>query len=108
MYHPGKIIIVYGPKDKSIESADSGTQALLEMWDENMITVSVDPHLSGKIKKDDVVLVDYTTPKLNVIKLLKSDTAKQTWKMYKERYEKKKPQQPPVQLTKIRQQPYVG
>ncbi len=107
MYHPGKVILVYMPKDRSIESSDSGTQALLEMWDENMITVGVDPHLSGKIKKDDVVLVDYTTPKLNIIKILKSETARQTWRLYKDRYEKKKPQVP-AQLTKIRQQPYVG
>ena len=106
MYHPGKVILVYPPKDKAIESADSYTQAMLEMWDENMITVAVDPHLAGKIKKDDIVIVDYTTPKLNIIKILRGEIGKQTWRLYKERYDKRKPTQAP--LTKIRQQPYVG
>jgi len=110
MFHPGRVVSIFGPRDRSIESADGGTQAMLEMWDDNMITVSVDPHLTEKVKKDDIVLVDYSTPKLNVMKILRGELGKQTWKKYKERFEKRKPQQMAIPMPRPKQQSeqYVG
>ena len=59
-YHPGKIIEVYCPKEKNVESADESVQATIEMWDENLFTLSVKPILGKKIKINDVVLVDWS------------------------------------------------
>ena len=59
MFHVGKIVEIFSGDDKNIMAFDNSTQALLDMWDENMITLSIDPHISKSIKKEDVVLVDY-------------------------------------------------
>jgi hypothetical protein len=112
MYHPGKVIDIFHNNDKNIHAVDSTVQAMLEMWDENLITVLVDPVLNTKVSKDDVVLVDYrpfenkAVPKMIVTKILKGSKAKQTWKIYKDQYKKmKKPQSMPRIESR---QPYVG
>lgn len=88
-YHPGKVVQIYSPTDKSIKSADDSEQVMLEMWDDNVVTVSVEEGLEGKLKKGAVVLVDYTpmaanspVPKMTVTKVLKGEIAKKTWDRY--------------------------
>lgn len=115
MYHPGRVVEVFSHKDKNVDSIDASTQAMLEMWDENLITVLVEPQLDGKLKKDSVVLVDYRpsdkgVPKMTVIKLLKGESAKATWAKYKDHYKKRSaPQTPlPMKATHEVKQPYVG
>ena len=90
MYHPGKVVEVFSPKHKGVQAADDLVQTMLEMWDDNVITVTVDKKLVSALKKDDVVLVDYTSPKLRVIKILKDDLGKNTWKKYKDQIQKRK------------------
>jgi hypothetical protein len=96
MYHPGKVIEIFNSKDKNVKSADATTQALLEMWDENMITVLVEAQLSKDIKKGDIVLVDYRplnntpTPRLTVTKILRGNSGKDTWNAYKDHFKKQK------------------
>jgi hypothetical protein len=92
MYHPGKVLRVFSPGDSNVLSSDSGTQALVSMWDENLTTVLVHKNLSDKVNTNDIVLVDYrplsTTlpmPRLVVTKILKGDQATETWRIYKER-----------------------
>jgi hypothetical protein len=92
MYHPGKVLSVFSPRDADVVSSDTGTQATLSMWDGNLITVLVHRNLADELKKDDVVLVDYrpmsTTlpvPKMVVTKILKGEHATETWKRYEER-----------------------
>ena len=105
MFHPGKVGEIFSNSDKSVESADSNIQAMLEMWDDNVITVSVEPALNSSIKKGDVVLVDYSSPKLMVKKILRGTLAKQTWSRYREQFDKRKSTIPRPQQ---RQQSYVG
>ncbi|KHO47788.1 MAG: hypothetical protein QT00_C0002G0450 [archaeon GW2011_AR5] len=92
MYHVGRVIEIFSGDDKSVIAFDNSAQALLDMWDENMITVAIDSHLSKSIKKDDIVLVDYTAtqtgPRMVVIKILRGEVAKRTWKNYKDNFEK--------------------
>jgi hypothetical protein len=92
MFHPGKVLRVFSPTDSDISSSDNVTQAMINMWDENLTTVVVHKKLAGEIKVDDVVLVDYrpisTTlpvPKLEVTKVLRGNHAVETWKVYKEK-----------------------
>jgi len=59
MYHPGKVIDVFHPKDKHVKCSEGTTQATLEMWDENMFTFLVAENISSRIKPGDIALVDY-------------------------------------------------
>ena len=114
MYHPGRVLEIFSAKDKSIEAVDTSTQAMLEMWDDNLITVLVEPQLSSKIKKEDIVLVDYRPmsdkpiPKMTVVKVLRGTSGKQTWKTYKNHHKKRNIPQTPVGMSPEVRQPYVG
>ncbi len=118
MYHPGKVVEVFSPKDKkSVESIDNSIQALLEMWDDNLITVLVEPQLDGKIKKDSIVLVDYrpmpdkAVPRMSVVKVLRGETAKATWNRYRDHHKKRNAVQTPINMDRAThevKQTYVG
>ena len=109
MYHVGRVIEIFSGDDKSVIAFDNSAQALLDMWDENMITVAIDSHLSKSIKKDDIVLVDYTAtqtgPRMVVIKILRGEVAKRTWKNYKDNFEKLRAK---GQIKQPNKQSYVG
>jgi len=62
MYHVAKVLKVIST-NRDVISADNYTQAMLEMWDENVITVLVHPMLAKEIKENDIVLVDYRPKK---------------------------------------------
>ncbi|MCX6769820.1 MAG: hypothetical protein NT051_04035, partial [Candidatus Micrarchaeota archaeon] len=63
MYHPGKVSVVLSPSDKNITSSDSSVQAVLRMWDENVLTMQVAPKIASKIREGDTVLADYRPEK---------------------------------------------
>ncbi len=115
MYHPGKVLDIFNNRDKNVHATDNTTQVMLEMWDENLITVLLEPSLDGKISRDDIVLVDYRpfankpVPKMIVTKILKGAKAKQTWKTYKDHHKKTKKPQMAQSMPRIEaRQPYVG
>lgn len=98
-YHPGKILNIFSPKNKNVISADAGTQALLEMWDENILTAKVAAKILPKLKEGDYVIVDYNpiseqlkVPKVVVTKIIRGDLAKKMWRVYKTFLNKKKKQ----------------
>ena len=93
MYHPGKVLKIYSPKDSDVVSSDKEVQAMVSMWDENLTIVLVDKKLADSLKIDDVVLVDYRplsdtlpVPRLVVTKILRGDAASETWNKYKEKF----------------------
>lgn len=98
MYHPGKVLKIFSPKSDDVDAANEEVQAMLQMWDDNMLTLLVDPKLTDKIKEGDVVLVDYRpmvdrgppTPRMVVTKILRGEKATITWDRYKEYFRKKK------------------
>ncbi|HKZ45416.1 MAG TPA: hypothetical protein VJ343_01805 [archaeon] len=113
-YHPGRVLEIFYPKSKEVDSADSSVQALVETWDENVITYSVDPRIADDLKVGDVVLIDYNPtseqpfrPKMVVTKILKGEKAKKTWGFYKDYY-KKRPKARPDQMPSVSQPSYVG
>lgn len=113
MYHPGKVIAVLSGKDRGIASADSSVQATMRMWDENVLTMLVEPKISGKIREGDIVLCDYRpekgmtvpVPRNVVVKILKGKSAERMWHEYREVYEKKKRHEG---REKEAQQSYIG
>src|SRR3989344_2557178 len=90
MFHPGKVLTV-------LRNDDKGVQAVVLMWDDNLLTVEVEPVLADKIKDNDVVLLDYSpkyqtipVPKQVVVKILRGDVAKKVWNDYAEKVKKRK------------------
>lgn len=110
MYHIGRVVEVFTGDDKNTVTFDNTIQAMLDMWDENLITVGVDSHLSKAIKKDDIVLVDYTTtqtgPRMVVVKVLKGELARRSWKQYKDHFERMRTKGPTPRS--VNKQSYVG
>jgi hypothetical protein len=111
-YHVGKILEIFSSKDREISSSDSSVQALVETWDENVITYEVDPRISNELKVGDIVLIDYNPtsqqpfrPKMVIVKILRGEKARKTWEAYKE-YFKKRPKAKPVQP--VPPTPYIG
>jgi hypothetical protein len=100
MYHIGKVLFIYGPKDRNISSSDSRTQATVHMWDDNLITGNVADSLADSLKVNDIVLVDFSplsgtnAPKFLTAKILRGKLAKDALKAYEGFLERKrKPQQ---------------
>lgn len=99
MYHPGKVLEVFNPKDKKIKCAEGTTQAIVEMWDENMFTFLVAENIAQQIKPGDIALVDYRIQsekipiaRQTIIKILEKDKGKKVWNTYKEYHQKKQDQ----------------
>jgi hypothetical protein len=99
MFHPGKIVQVLRVNDKSVFGSDRSVQAVVSMWDENLLTVEVEAALAERVTEGDVVLLDYTprfstspVPKQSVVKVLRGSAGKQLWSVYQERIKKRKPE----------------
>lgn len=100
MYHPGKVVEVLRPADKDVLAADGNVQAVLQMWDDEVLTFLVPPKLAGKIKAGQTALVDYglddshkfPAPSHTVVKILAGPKAENVWKTYKELLARRKRQ----------------
>jgi hypothetical protein len=97
MYHPGKVIEVFG-SEQGVKSLDSTIQVTLEMWDENVLTFNISTKLGKVVKDGDIAIVDYSpqseklpVPKHEIVKILKGNKGKEMWKKYKEYLKKMKP-----------------
>jgi len=98
MYHLGIIQKVLKPdKGGNIKSADDSTQAVIRMWDENLLIILVDKKLSSKLKEKDYVIADYSpvTPespnrKMIINKILPKDLGKKMWHEFEQELERKK------------------
>lgn len=97
VFHPGKITKVLNNSKDEI-SADGVAQAMVMMWDENLVTLLVSPKLQSKIKEGDIVIVDYRpmeklgvpVPKQTITKILRGKKAQEVWTEYTEYHEKRK------------------
>lgn len=110
MFHPGKVTGIYRPKDKDVHSSDDTTQALVEMWDENLFTCMVDSKIAAKLKEGDVVLVDYRpfsdklpTPRQVISKIVYKKKASDLIEQYAD-YKRQRKQE----ASKQQQKTYMG
>ncbi|MBU0636005.1 hypothetical protein KKE06_03190 [Candidatus Micrarchaeota archaeon] len=97
LFHPGKVLKVLKNNDKTVFGADQTIMATISMWDENLLTVGVEPGLGEKIREGDVVLIDYgpkyqtiPVPRQIIVKILRGETAKKVWKHYEEKNQTRK------------------
>ncbi|HIH19142.1 TPA: hypothetical protein HA225_04130 [Candidatus Micrarchaeota archaeon] len=113
MYHPGKVIAVLSPKEKGVLSSDSSVQATMKMWDDNVLTMAVEPKIAPKIRVGDIVLADYRpekgmsvpVPRNTIVKILRGNSADKMWATYREVHEKRKGHE---KREKEAQQSYIG
>jgi len=90
-HHPGKVMDIYSASGRNIVSAGTSIQAMVKMWDGHTLVINVDSRLKGKIRKGDIVLVDYypsekfktPVPKMLVSKTLRGDPARKIVEEYK-------------------------
>jgi len=78
MYHLGKVVMVFDETDKGA-SADNSVQVMLEMWDENYVTVAAHPSLQSQVKENSFVLVRYAQPEELIVRVLSAKTGKAMW-----------------------------
>ncbi|HLD59178.1 MAG TPA: hypothetical protein VI977_06130 [archaeon] len=100
MFHVGKVLKVFKGADKEIIGSDSSVQAMVMMWDENLLTIAVKPGIAPFLKENDIVVIDYSPSSPNIpvprqvaMKILRGETAKKTWKEYEEFFARKKREQ---------------
>ncbi len=113
MYHPGKVIAVLSPRDKGVSASDSSVQAVLRMWDDNVLTMLVEPKIAPKVREGDIVLADYRpekgmsvpVPRHAVVKVLRGKAADKMWREYREVHEKRRRHET---REKEAQQSYIG
>ena len=97
MFHPGKVLSVLRVNDKTVFGSDKSVQAVVSMWDDNLLTAEVEPGLGSVIREGDVVLLDYSpkystipVPKQLVVKILRMDAAKTVWSAYQDKVSRRK------------------
>lgn len=97
MFHPGKVLKVLKNNEKTVLGFDSSILAMVQMWDENLLTVVCEMGLGEKLKESDIVLIDYDpkysslpVPRQVIVKIVRGDLAKFVWKEYELRNEKRK------------------
>ncbi|MBD3210137.1 hypothetical protein GF318_02035 [Candidatus Micrarchaeota archaeon] len=97
MFHVGKIMEVINPKAKGTVSADKSVQAVVRMWDSNLLILGVDSKLSRKIKERDFVLCDYMpmTPEskhrnLKITKILPKKQGDKIWREFEGEVERRR------------------
>jgi hypothetical protein len=106
MFHPGKVLKIFKGDGKEVISSDSSVQALVVMWDDNLMTLGCEAGISERLKEGDIVLIDYApilnysppVPRQTICKILRGEAAKKTWKEYEERHKKKKEETEPPEI----------
>lgn len=118
IHHPGEVLEVFRPSDKDIKSADEDTLAAVKMWDDNIVTLVVEPKISTDINVGDKILVDYrpisiptsaNTPviaKQTITKILKGKRAEIIWKEYRKFFEQQR--QRPQTTVQRPAESYIG
>lgn len=97
MYHIGLVQHVIVPDKKGTISSDESIQAVVRMWDNNLLILLVDKKIGKKAKKGDYVLSDYTpmSPesrhrKLYVTKVLPQNEGSKIWKEFQNEFDRRK------------------
>ncbi len=119
IHHPGEVLEIIRPGDSDIKSADEDTLATLRMWDDNILTLVVDPKISSNVSIGNKVLVDYRPVELptnanmpviakqRISKVLKGKRAETIWKEYRKVFEQQTQRQ---SQTAVQRPPesYIG
>jgi hypothetical protein len=96
LYHIGIVQHIISP-GKGVVSSDESVQAVVRMWDANLLILGVDSKISKKVKKNDYVIADYTplspdsgNRKLTIIKVLSLDEGSSIWAEFQDEFDKRR------------------
>jgi hypothetical protein len=110
LYHIGMVQHVISP-GRGIASSDTSVQAVVKMWDENLLILGVDKKIARVIKKGDYALADYnpvsaasSNRKLLLIKLLPVEVGSKIWAEFQDEFDRRRtrPAQPPQPQQPLR------
>jgi hypothetical protein len=97
MFHIGRVEKVVLPKGKGVISADNSVQAVIKMWDDNLLLLEVDKKIASSVREKDYVIADYTpvapdSPhrKMIVTKIVRGELGKEIWGAFEKEFEKRK------------------
>ena len=97
MYHIGMVQHIIWPDKNGVQSSDDSVQAVVRMWDDNLLILGVDKKISKKARKGDYVLADYTPlaaasrhKKLMIIKVLSENEGSKIWASFQDEMARRK------------------
>jgi len=112
MFHIGKAEKIILPRGKGVISADATVQAMVKMWDDNLLLLEVDKKIAGQLREDDFVIADYTpiapdSPhrRMIITKIVRGDLARAIWKGFQKELEKRKTKTEPAPV--MTPMPYI-
>ena len=97
MYHIGIVEHIISPSKKGVVSSDESVQAVVKMWDENLLILPVHKKLHKSIREGQFVLNDYRPMSamsrhrnLVVIKILPDKDGKGIWDGFQKELDRRK------------------
>ena len=88
---------IISPKAKGVISADEAVQAVVRMWDDNLLILPVHKKIAAKVKQGQYVLNDYTPMSptsryrnLFVVKILPEKEGSKIWFKFRDELERRK------------------
>ncbi len=85
------------PNKNGVASADDSVQAVVRMWDTNLLILGVEKKITKKIRKGDYILADYSPlepnsrhRKLTVIKVLPPEEGSRIWGEFQDELERRR------------------
>ncbi len=96
MYHLGIVRHVIAPGAGTI-AADESIQAVVRMWDDNLLILGVEPKIGKKLKSGNYVLADYTPlgpkarhRKLLITKILPQSDGNRLWSEFQDEFDRRR------------------
>jgi hypothetical protein len=97
MYHLGIIRHVISPSNPGTIAADPSVQAVVRMWDDNLLILGVDAKIGKKVKEGSYVLADYTpmgprarNRKLLITKILSQADGNRLWSEFQDEFDRRR------------------
>lgn len=102
MYHIGIVQHLIQPDKAGVISSDETVQAVIKMWDLNLVILGVDKKISKKVKKGDYILADYMpmapesmNRRLSIVKIIPSSEGTKIWNEFQDEFRRRANSQQP-------------
>jgi hypothetical protein len=97
MYHLGIVRHVIAPGVGGVVGSDTTVQAVVRMWDDNLLILGVEASIAKKLKKGNYVLADYTplspearNRKLSLTKILPEADGSKLWAEFQDEFDRRR------------------
>jgi len=97
MYHLGIVRHVIASGVNGVVGADVTVQAVVRMWDDNLLILGVETKIAKRLKKGDYVLADYTplspearNRKLTLTKILPQPDGNKLWAEFQDEFDRRR------------------